>query len=36
MVVLAGSEAVGGDGAAAQWRAMNSGEVVAGAPARDG
>ena len=36
MVVLAGSEAVRGDGAAAQWRAMNSGEVVAGAPARDG
>jgi len=28
MVVLVGSEAVGGDGAAGQWRSRNSGEVV--------
>ena len=33
MVVLVGSEAVGGDGSAEQWRSRNSGEVVGVAPA---
>ena len=33
MVVLVGSEAVGGDGSAEQWRSRNSDEVVGVAPA---